>query len=87
MDQILNIDNNSMVLIEGITNQEIQDTCEIIKNDMIDNIGIDESQFIFSCRLSDDEKEYIIDTKPHSTEPVVSKFGIKYILFLIIIFI
>jgi len=27
-------------------------------------------------------KEYIIETKPHNTDPVVNKFGIKYILFL-----
>jgi len=31
----------------------------------------------FAAMANELSKEYIIDTKPHSTDPVVNKFGIK----------
>tara|TARA_Y100000996_G_scaffold415228_1_gene408828 strand:- start:1479 stop:4640 length:3162 start_codon:yes stop_codon:yes gene_type:complete len=63
ISQIFNIDD-SIMLIEGAENQsideKIQEDCNTIKEDMLNNLEISESQFSFACRLEGDE--YIVNT-------------------------
>ena len=53
--ELINIDKGNMV-IEGLTNDELKSQCDVIKSGILSEIDIPESQFQFSCRLSEDEK-------------------------------
>jgi len=60
MKDLFNI--NKAMVVEGLTNVELDSQCAIIKSEMLSSIEIPEEQIKFSCRLSDDEEQLLIIT-------------------------
>ena len=56
------INEDNIMLIETISNNQIENGCNTIKNDIIENLEIDESQLLFSCFLSKNKKNLVVNT-------------------------
>jgi len=59
--ELINIDKGNMI-IEGLTNDEVKLQCDLIRTEMLSGIDIPESQFQFTCSLSEDEKYINVNT-------------------------
>jgi len=64
-NELINIDKGNMI-IEGLTNDELNAQCDQIRSEILSEIDIPESQFQFSCRLSNTGEDiiYIYDISP-----------------------